>query len=88
VIVVNLGDSSQLTKEVLDEMGISRRLPREVEDSWEYLNQDEEMVEELGEEFVRSYISVKKVGRCSFRANVRPKWDCSPRWRRRRLGDG
>jgi glutamine synthetase len=58
---VNIVDSGQLTKEVLDEMGIKKKLPRKVEEAWQYLDRDREIVDMLGEEFVKSYISVKKV---------------------------
>ena len=42
-------------------MGITKTLPRTVEDAWKYLSEDQEMIQALGEKFVESYLSVKQV---------------------------
>jgi glutamine synthetase len=50
-----------LSEETRVEMGIVKKLPRTLIDAWKFLLEDKEMVKELGEEFVKSYISVKEV---------------------------
>ena len=58
----------KLSQSVRQSMGITKTLPRTVQDAWKYLRGDKEMVNELGEKFVESYLSVKQVdssgGKC------------------------
>jgi len=42
-------------------MGITKNLPRNVQDAWKLLEEDKQMVNELGVEFVKHYLSVKQV---------------------------
>jgi glutamine synthetase len=42
-------------------MGITKTLPKNVQDAWKLLEEDKQMVHELGEEFVKRYLSVKQV---------------------------
>ena len=54
-------ESSRLSEEVRQEMGITKTFPRTIQDAWQYLSEDEELVNELGETFVTSYLAVKQV---------------------------
>lgn len=58
----------KLSQSVRQSMGITKTLPRTVEDAWKHLHEDKEIVKELGEKFVESYLSVKQVnsreGKC------------------------
>jgi glutamine synthetase len=54
-------ESNKLAQSVRQSMGITKTLPRTVQDAWKYLHEDKKMVKELGEKFVESYLSVKQV---------------------------
>lgn len=54
-------EPNKLAQSVRQSMGITRTLPRTVQDAWRYLHEDKELVQELGENFVKSYLSVKQV---------------------------
>jgi glutamine synthetase len=61
VIDLIVDDASKLSSEKRKEMGIIKQLPRTVEDAWKFLQEDKEMVKELGDEFVDAFLAVKKV---------------------------
>jgi len=61
VFVLIVDEASQLSAETRKEMGIIKQLPRTVEDAWKFLQEDKEMLQEFGEEFVDAYLSVKQV---------------------------
>jgi len=44
-------------------IGITKTLPRTIQDAWKLLLEDKELVRELGENFVQKYLSVKQVRR-------------------------
>ena len=54
-------EASKLSSEKREEMGIIKQLPRTVKDAWKFLQEDKEMVKELGDEFVDAFLAVKKV---------------------------
>lgn len=56
-----VGEASKLSVEMRKGMGIVKTLPRTVKDAWKFLLEDQEMVKELGEEFVEAYLAVKQV---------------------------
>jgi len=64
-------------------MGIVKRMPRSVQEAWTMLSEDTALVSELGEEFVRKYIAVRKVKdpffptvlRVQFEAEFIVDWD-------------
>jgi glutamine synthetase len=59
--LTDLDDPGSLSEIARAEFGITKSLPRSVLDAFEYLSDDKEMVSMLGERFVQSYLSVKKV---------------------------
>lgn len=61
ILLTNLDDPGSLSEIARAEFGITKNLPRSVMDAFEYLLNDQEMVSMLGETFVQSYLSVKKV---------------------------
>ena len=61
MFVLIVDEPSQLSAETRKEMGIIKQLPRTVEDAWKFLQEDKEMLQEFGEEFVDAYLSVKQV---------------------------
>jgi len=61
VFVLIVDEPSQLSAETRKEMGIIKQLPRTAEDAWKFLQEDKEMLQEFGEEFVDAYLSVKQV---------------------------
>lgn len=61
VIDLIVDEASKLSSEKRKEMGIIKQLPRTVEDAWKFLQEDKEMVKELGDEFVDAFLAVKKV---------------------------
>ena len=54
-------EASKMSQSVRQYMGITKTLPRNVQHAWKLLEQDEQMVQELGEEFINSYLSFKQV---------------------------
>lgn len=61
VIDLIVDEASKLSSEKRKEMGIIKQLPRTVEGAWKFLQEDKEMVKELGDEFVDAFLAVKKV---------------------------
>jgi hypothetical protein len=61
VTVADLDDPSSMSEIARAEFGITKSLPRSVVDAFGYLSDDKELVDVLGERFVKSYLSVKKV---------------------------
>lgn len=54
-------EPSKLTAETRKAMGITKALPRTVHDAWNFLSADEQLINELGNEFVESFLAVKRV---------------------------
>jgi glutamine synthetase len=59
--VADIDDPGSMSEMARAEFGITKSLPRSVLDAFEYLSDDKELVNALGERFVKSYLSVKKV---------------------------
>ena len=58
-------DPGSMSESARTSMGITKTLPKKLPEAWQDLQEDKAMVEILGENFVESYLSVKKV--CCFR---------------------
>jgi glutamine synthetase len=61
ISVADLDDPGSMSEMARAEFGITKSLPRSVMDAFDYLSDDKELVNALGERFVKSYLSVKKV---------------------------
>jgi glutamine synthetase len=62
---MHVDDPGSMSESARTDLGITKPLPKKLPEAWKYLQEDKAMVEILGEKFVESYLSVKKV--CRFR---------------------
>lgn len=62
-------EPGKMTEEARRKAGITKTLPRSVQEALENLDKDSKLVKELGEDFVQKYISVKQVTRLEGWAN-------------------
>ena len=58
---LRIDEPGKMSDEARRDVGITQTLPRSVQEALVTLERDPRLVKELGEEFVRKYISVKEV---------------------------